>query len=224
MLEDAQISDTNLLTHPSSQCSAVTGSLYGEGAPNPRDFATAATYYKQAATLWPSSGNPHHQLAILASYSGDVLSGLGFNQCHAPEALGYGQDVLHLHVGTRVLRSDMLSCPDQLSSKDQVEGARTTVLNQEIKHILKDVLLTKMKISSMARPFNPYTPQDEPISTNKRAKAAEIFSDLEVVYRYRLELYMQCLRLEMYVDRHFIFPLPSLHRICVVLKMVLATL
>ncbi|GJW98629.1 SMG7-like protein [Tanacetum coccineum] len=47
--------------------------LYGEGASNPRDFATAASYYKQAATLWPSSGNPHHQLAILASYSGDVL-------------------------------------------------------------------------------------------------------------------------------------------------------
>ncbi|GJX04737.1 zinc finger, CCHC-type containing protein [Tanacetum coccineum] len=129
-------------------------------------------------------------------------------------ALGYGQDVLHLHVGTRVLRSDRLSCPDQLSSKDQVEAARTAVINQEIKHILKDVLLTKMKISSMARP-----PQDESIPTNKRAKAAEIFSDLEVVYRYRLELYMQCFRLEMYADRHFIFPLPSLHRICVVLKM-----
>lgn len=47
--------------------------LYGEGASNPRDFDTAASYYKQAATLWPSGGNPHHQLAILASYSGDVL-------------------------------------------------------------------------------------------------------------------------------------------------------
>ncbi|GKB38300.1 SMG7-like protein [Tanacetum coccineum] len=105
MLEDVQISDTNLLTHPSSQCSAVTGSLYGEGALNPCDFATAVTYYKQAATFWPSSDNPHHQLAILASYSGD----------------------------------------------DQVEAARTAVINQEIKHILKDVLLTKMKISSMAR-------------------------------------------------------------------------
>ncbi|GKC54889.1 hypothetical protein Tco_1077634, partial [Tanacetum coccineum] len=78
-------------------------------------------------------------------------SGLGFNQSHAPEALGYGQDVLHLHVGTQVFRSDMLSCPDKLSSKDQVEAARTAVINQEIKHILKDVLLTKMKISSMAR-------------------------------------------------------------------------
>ncbi|GJZ09808.1 protein SMG7, partial [Tanacetum coccineum] len=35
--------------------------LYGEGSSNPRDFATAASYYKQAATLWPLGGNPHHQ-------------------------------------------------------------------------------------------------------------------------------------------------------------------
>lgn len=47
--------------------------LYGEGDLKPRDFDAASSYYKQAATLWPSSGNPHHQLAILASYSGDEL-------------------------------------------------------------------------------------------------------------------------------------------------------
>lgn len=47
--------------------------LYGEGDSKTRDFAAASSYYKQAATLWPSSGNPHHQLAILASYSGDEL-------------------------------------------------------------------------------------------------------------------------------------------------------
>nr|GEY39218.1 hypothetical protein [Tanacetum cinerariifolium] len=35
--------------------------LYGEGALNPCDFATAASYYKQTATLWPLGGNPHHQ-------------------------------------------------------------------------------------------------------------------------------------------------------------------
>ncbi|GKB25543.1 hypothetical protein Tco_0864944, partial [Tanacetum coccineum] len=35
-------------------------------------------------------------------------------------------------------------------------------------------------------PFNPYTPQDEPIPTNKRAKAAEIFSDLEVERNKRI--------------------------------------
>ncbi|GJU48467.1 protein SMG7 [Tanacetum coccineum] len=37
--------------------------LYGEGSSNPRDFATAASYYKQAATLWPLGGNPHHQIS-----------------------------------------------------------------------------------------------------------------------------------------------------------------
>lgn len=47
--------------------------LYGEGDSRSRDHAAASSYYLQAASLWPSSGNPHHQLAILASYSGDEL-------------------------------------------------------------------------------------------------------------------------------------------------------
>ncbi|OVA18511.1 DNA/RNA-binding domain [Macleaya cordata] len=47
--------------------------LYGEGDSKTRDYAAASSYYLQAASLWPSSGNPHHQLAILASYSGDDL-------------------------------------------------------------------------------------------------------------------------------------------------------
>ncbi|KAJ4970371.1 hypothetical protein NE237_003470 [Protea cynaroides] len=47
--------------------------LYGEGDSRSRDYAAASSYYMQAAALWPSSGNPHHQLAILASYSGDDL-------------------------------------------------------------------------------------------------------------------------------------------------------
>ncbi|XAR68421.1 hypothetical protein NMG60_11003527 [Bertholletia excelsa] len=47
--------------------------LYGEGESKVRDFAAASSYYMQASSLWPSSGNPHHQLAILASYSGDEL-------------------------------------------------------------------------------------------------------------------------------------------------------
>ncbi|KAI3984196.1 hypothetical protein MKX01_011150 [Papaver californicum] len=47
--------------------------LYGEGDSKARDYTAASSYYLQAASLWPSSGNPHHQLAILASYSGDDL-------------------------------------------------------------------------------------------------------------------------------------------------------
>ncbi|PSS15727.1 hypothetical protein CEY00_Acc13218, partial [Actinidia chinensis var. chinensis] len=41
-----------------------------------RDFAAASSYYMQASSIWPSSGNPHHQLAILASYSGDELAAI----------------------------------------------------------------------------------------------------------------------------------------------------
>ncbi|GFZ18113.1 telomerase activating protein Est1 [Actinidia rufa] len=47
--------------------------LYGEGDSKSRDYAAASSYYLQAASIWPSSGNPHHQLAILATYSGDEL-------------------------------------------------------------------------------------------------------------------------------------------------------
>ncbi|KAJ6807832.1 protein SMG7-like [Iris pallida] len=46
---------------------------YGEGDTVNRDYGAASSYYIQAASLYPSSGNPHHQLAILASYSGDDL-------------------------------------------------------------------------------------------------------------------------------------------------------
>ncbi|KAF2291955.1 hypothetical protein GH714_042297 [Hevea brasiliensis] len=35
--------------------------LYGEGDSKPREYAAASSYYLQAASLWPSSGNPHHQ-------------------------------------------------------------------------------------------------------------------------------------------------------------------
>nr|POF17211.1 protein smg7 [Quercus suber] len=48
--------------------------LYAEGDSKIREFAAASSYYLQAASLWPSSGNPHHQLAILASYLGDELA------------------------------------------------------------------------------------------------------------------------------------------------------
>lgn len=37
-------------------------SLYGEGDSKARDFAAASSYYLQASSLWPSSGNPHHQV------------------------------------------------------------------------------------------------------------------------------------------------------------------
>ncbi|KAK4764950.1 hypothetical protein SAY86_026040 [Trapa natans] len=45
--------------------------LYGEANSKAREYTAASSYYLQAASIWPSIGNPHHQLAILASYSGD---------------------------------------------------------------------------------------------------------------------------------------------------------
>ncbi|XP_021745811.1 protein SMG7-like [Chenopodium quinoa] len=48
--------------------------LYGDGESKTRDFAAATSYYVQASSLWPSGGNPHHQLAIVAAYHGDELA------------------------------------------------------------------------------------------------------------------------------------------------------
>ncbi|XP_022872103.1 protein SMG7-like [Olea europaea var. sylvestris] len=50
--------------------------LYGEGDSKAREFAAASSYYMQASSLWPSSGNPHHQVAILAGYSNDELGSI----------------------------------------------------------------------------------------------------------------------------------------------------
>ncbi|XP_057864029.2 uncharacterized protein LOC131072030 isoform X2 [Cryptomeria japonica] len=41
-----------------------------------RDWTVAANYYKQAAALCPSSGNPHNQLAVLAAYTGNTLGAI----------------------------------------------------------------------------------------------------------------------------------------------------
>ncbi|CAH2072366.1 unnamed protein product [Thlaspi arvense] len=48
--------------------------LYGEGDSKSREYAAASSYYLQAASLLPASGNPHHQLAIIASYSADEFA------------------------------------------------------------------------------------------------------------------------------------------------------
>ncbi|KAK4481756.1 hypothetical protein RD792_012667 [Penstemon davidsonii] len=47
--------------------------LYGEGDSKSRDFTAASSYYMQASSLWPSSGNSHHQLAILAGYLNEEM-------------------------------------------------------------------------------------------------------------------------------------------------------
>ncbi|KAK9735944.1 hypothetical protein RND81_04G239800 [Saponaria officinalis] len=47
--------------------------LYGDGESRAREYSAASSYYLQAASLWPSNGNPHHQLAILAAYASDEL-------------------------------------------------------------------------------------------------------------------------------------------------------
>lgn len=47
-----------------------------------RDWTVAANYYKQAAGLCPSNGNPYNQLAVLATYNGDALSAI-YHYCRS---------------------------------------------------------------------------------------------------------------------------------------------
>eukprot|EP00898_Chlorokybus_atmophyticus_P004947 jgi/Chlat1/5453/Chrsp36S00418 len=39
-----------------------------------RDWSAAASYYLQALRIWPDGGNPHNQLAVLATYVDDELT------------------------------------------------------------------------------------------------------------------------------------------------------
>lgn len=50
--------------------------LYGTPDGQPRSWSAAATHYLNASLIWPDSGNPHNQLALLATYFGDELLAL----------------------------------------------------------------------------------------------------------------------------------------------------
>eukprot|EP01018_Ginkgo_biloba_P009676 Gb_30018 [translate_table: standard] len=47
--------------------------LHGDADTRNHDWSVAAGYYLKAIFLWPASGNPHNQLAVLAMYVGDEL-------------------------------------------------------------------------------------------------------------------------------------------------------
>ncbi|KAK4361126.1 hypothetical protein RND71_020078 [Anisodus tanguticus] len=51
---------------------------YGElcKKPDACKWSLAATYYFEASRIWPDSGNPHNQLALLATYTGDPFLAL----------------------------------------------------------------------------------------------------------------------------------------------------
>ncbi|GFP95481.1 protein smg7l [Phtheirospermum japonicum] len=44
--------------------------------PDACEWSTSATYYLEATRTWPDSGNPHNQLALLATYVGDAFLAL----------------------------------------------------------------------------------------------------------------------------------------------------
>lgn len=50
--------------------------LYGNPNDEYHSWSVAATHYLNASRIWPYSGNPHNQLAVLAIYVGDELLAL----------------------------------------------------------------------------------------------------------------------------------------------------
>ncbi|PIA35229.1 hypothetical protein AQUCO_03600118v1 [Aquilegia coerulea] len=50
--------------------------IYGNPDGQNSSWSTAATHYLKASTIWPNSGSPHNQLAMLAIYVGDELLAL----------------------------------------------------------------------------------------------------------------------------------------------------
>jgi hypothetical protein len=48
-------------------------SLHTPGPASAKDWGASAGYYAAAARLFPGGGNPHNQLAVLATYTGDEL-------------------------------------------------------------------------------------------------------------------------------------------------------
>lgn len=55
--------------------------LYGDNDSKSCDYAAASSYYLQAASLWPSSGNPHHQVFCLLKCNFVVLLSSPFLFC-----------------------------------------------------------------------------------------------------------------------------------------------
>ncbi|XP_054802332.1 nonsense-mediated mRNA decay factor SMG7-like [Prosopis cineraria] len=64
------------------RCLVCMGDLarYEQQCENPdihtHNWSVAATHYLEAARIWPDSGNPHNQLAVLATYIGDEFLAL----------------------------------------------------------------------------------------------------------------------------------------------------
>ncbi|KAF6141894.1 hypothetical protein GIB67_037862 [Kingdonia uniflora] len=50
--------------------------LYGNPDSRSRNWSIAATHYLKASEVWPDRGNPHNQLAVLATYVGDEFLAL----------------------------------------------------------------------------------------------------------------------------------------------------
>ncbi|KAJ4977127.1 hypothetical protein NE237_002233 [Protea cynaroides] len=50
--------------------------LYANPATEKCNWSVAATHYLNASMIWPDSGNPHNQLAVLATYIGDEFLAL----------------------------------------------------------------------------------------------------------------------------------------------------
>ncbi|KAI5061995.1 hypothetical protein GOP47_0022534 [Adiantum capillus-veneris] len=77
--DDMRFAEIRRCQLSSHRCLIYLGDLarykeyYGDGDGKNRDWSIAAGFYVKAASMWPASGNPYHQLAVLATYIGDEM-------------------------------------------------------------------------------------------------------------------------------------------------------
>ncbi|VVA92853.1 unnamed protein product [Arabis nemorensis] len=106
------------------------------------NWSTAATYYLEAAKSWPDSGNPHNQLAVLATYVGDEFLAL----YHCVRSLAVKEPFPGALNNLLLLFEKNRSSPLQsLSNSAQFNFLNPSVSNVTVKNVGEDHGLSNAK-------------------------------------------------------------------------------
>ncbi|GLJ08852.1 hypothetical protein SUGI_0097090 [Cryptomeria japonica] len=122
--------------------------LHGDGDSQNHDWSIAAGYYLKAVSIWPASGNPHNQLAVLATYVGDELLALYryFRSLAVELPFGTARDNLILLFEKNQLHYFQLyACANESNSQapkvcesSKTKGDKTLSIGDGLKLTIKD--------------------------------------------------------------------------------------
>ncbi|CAH8263936.1 unnamed protein product [Arabidopsis lyrata] len=113
------------------------------------NWSTAATYYLEAAKSWPDSGNPHNQLAVLATYVGDEF--LALYHCVRSLAVkepfpGASNNLLLLFEKNRSSPLKSLSTDAQFNFSNPLERNFTVKNVREARNLIAEVDLWPLEV------------------------------------------------------------------------------